>query len=124
MGKESIDKFIGHGFHTWQSKIKGYLMKKNLWAVVKPLSENERVETRATMAKFQEKDEQAYGVLLTSLDDNYIHYLDACTSALQAWTILERHFGAKARRSKIALKMKLFALKMNHNEDIASLVNR
>ena len=82
MGKESIDKFTGHGFHTWQSKIKGYLMKKNLWAVVKPLSENERVETRATMAKFQEKDEQAYGVLLTSLDDNYIHYLDACTSAL------------------------------------------
>ena len=59
MRKDSIDKFTGNGFHTWQSKPKGYLMKKNLWGVVKPLSENERMETRSSMAKFQEKDEQA-----------------------------------------------------------------
>ena len=71
-------------------------MKKNLWDVVKPLGENERIKMRSSMAKFQEKDEQAYGILLTSLDDNYIHYLDECNSALQAWNILERHFGAKS----------------------------
>ena len=76
------------------------------------------------MAKFQEKDEQAYGILLTSLDDNYIHYLDECNSALQALNILERHFGAKAKRSKIALKMQLYGLIMNDNEDLATLVNR
>ena len=93
MGKESIDKFMGNGFHTWQSKVKGYLMKKNLWGVVKPLGENERIKMQSSMAKFQEKDEQAYGILLTSLDDNYIHYLDECSSALQAWNILERNFG-------------------------------
>ena len=75
------------------------------------------------MAKFQEKDEQAHGILLTSLDDNYIHYLDECNSALQAWNILERHFGAKAKSSKIALKMQLYGLIMNDNEDLATLIN-
>ena len=90
-------------------------MKKNIWGVVKPLGENERIKTWSSMVKFQEKDEQAYGILLTSLDDNYIHYLDECNSALQAWNILERHFGAKAKRSKIALKMQLYVLIMNDN---------
>ena len=97
MGKDNIDKFTGIGFHTWQSKIKGYLMKKNLWSIVKPLGENERMETRASMARFQEKDQQAFGILLTSLDDNYVHYLDNCTSAYLAWTTLERHFGTRAK---------------------------
>ena len=73
-------------------------MKKNLWAIVKPLGESETIETRANLARFNERDEQAFGVLLTALDDNYIHYLDNCTTALQAWTTLERHFGAKAKK--------------------------
>ena len=99
-------------------------MKKNIWSIVKPLGENERMETRASMARFQEKDEQAFGILLTSLDDNYVHYLDNCTSAYLAWTTLERHFGTRAKRSKIALKMQLYELTMQPNEDIASLVNK
>ena len=73
MGKDSIDKFTGMGFHTWQSKIKGYLMKKNLWSIVKPFWESERIKTRASTARLQEKDEQAFEIFLTSLDDNYIH---------------------------------------------------
>ena len=124
MGKDSIDKFTRMGFHTWQSKIKGYLMKKHLWSIVNPLGENERMETRASMARFQEKDEQAFGILLTSLDDNYVHYLDNCTSAYLAWTALERHFGTGAKQSKITLKMQLYELTMQPNEDIASLVNK
>ena len=67
------------------------------------------------MAKFQEKDEQAYGILLTYLDYNYIHYLDDCTSALQAWSILERHFGAQVERSKIALKMQQATMPQHPN---------
>ena len=97
MGKEELAKFTGQGFHTWQSKVKGYLMRKNLWAIAKPLGERETTESRANLTRFQERDEQAFGVLLTALDDNYIHYLDSCTTALEAWTTLERHFGAKAK---------------------------
>lgn len=124
MGEKGNDKFTGQGFHTWQAKTKGYLMKKQLWSVVKPLGENERIETRQSQAQFQAKDEQALGILLTSLDDHYVHYLDNCNSTHNAWITLERHFGAIAKHSKISLKMQLYGLVMEPGEDLPSLVNR
>ena len=123
-GERGIDKFSGQGFHTWQAKTKGYLMKKQLWSVVKPLGESERIETRHSHAQFVAKDEQALGILLTSLDDNFVHYLDGCDSAYEAWITLERHFGAIAKHSKIALKMQLYGLVMNPREDLSTLINR
>ena len=34
MGKDDISKFKGEEFYTWQTKLCGYLIKKNLWAIV------------------------------------------------------------------------------------------
>ena len=115
---------MGIGFHTWQVKLKGYLMKKGLWGVVKPMGEGETVQTRANTTQFQAKDEQALGIIITSLDDNFVHYLDECTTAFNAWQTLERLFGAKAKHSKISLKMQLYGLIMGQDEDLSSLINR
>ena len=35
--------------------------------------------------------------------------IDECKTALEAWLTLERLFGAKAKHSKISLKMQLYA---------------
>lgn len=32
--KELKEKFDGHNFHTWQTKVKFTLMKKGLWEVI------------------------------------------------------------------------------------------
>ncbi|RYA84409.1 hypothetical protein DD594_26235, partial [Enterobacter cloacae complex sp. 4DZ1-17B1] len=39
------------------------------------------------------QDEQALAILLNWLDDKFLYYLDACTTAHEAWISLERHFG-------------------------------
>ena len=122
MEKENLDKFNGVGFHTWQTKIKGYLMKKNLWGVIS-LGE-EASNTRASTSQNQARDEQALGVIITSLDDSYIHYIDGCLNASQAWLTLEQTFGAKSKHSKISLKMQLYGLTLESNENISSLINR
>ena len=63
MGDKGVEKFNGEGFHTWQTKLRGYLMKKQLWSVVKPRvsepSTSEATLTRAQLAQEQAKDEQA-----------------------------------------------------------------
>ena len=87
MGNEMHAKFNGIGFHTWQTRVRGYLMKKNLWGVVKPLAEGESMQTRAQLAQFTSKDEQALGIILTALDDNFIHNLDDAQTAQAAWNI-------------------------------------
>ena len=71
-----------------------------------------------------QKDEQALGIIITSLHDNYIHFINECEHAHDVWEILEKNFGAKAKRSKIGLKKQFYKLCMNEGEDIASLVNR
>ena len=67
-------------------------MKKNLWTIVKPLPEGEAgtsIEVnRATTAALQDKDEQALGIIITSLGDNFIHYIDGIKSAMEAWETL------------------------------------
>ena len=108
MGKESIDKFKGFGFHTWQTKVKGYLMKKNLWAVISQGEEGS--STRASSSQQQSRDEQALGIIITALDNNFIHYVDGQVSAYLAWQTLEHIFGTQAKHSKISLKMQLYGL--------------
>lgn len=126
-----MTKFNGEGFHTWQIKLRGYLMKKNLWAIVKsPINaqDQEGTHTRASTSTLStlaiSKDEQALGIIITTLHDNYVHFVDECTTAHDAWITLEKNFGVRAKKSKVSLKRQLHKLKLDDKEDIASLVNR
>ncbi|KAI5060783.1 hypothetical protein GOP47_0025203 [Adiantum capillus-veneris] len=132
MGDKGIEKFNGEGFHTWQTKLRGYLMKKCLWSVIsialEKQAEPDGVHTRASTlkasAQYLAKDEQALGIIITSLHDNYVHFIDECTHAHDAWNVLESNFVAKAKRSKVSLKRQLYKITMIEEGDIASLVNR
>ena len=84
MGKETIDKYEGVGFHTWQVKVKGLLMKKGLWGVVRPLSPRETVTTWAQAAHFHTQYEKELGLIITSLGDDYLHYINDADTALDA----------------------------------------
>ena len=76
------------------------------------------------MTQLAQKDEQALGIIITSLDDNFIHYIDECKTVVEAWHTLEGLFGAKGKKSRISLKMQLYSLKMQPNEELLSLINR
>ncbi|KAI5061584.1 hypothetical protein GOP47_0024089, partial [Adiantum capillus-veneris] len=121
MGNKEIAMFNGIGFHTWQVKLKGHLMRKGLWSIITTDAQN---LTAQQIRERQAKDEKALGILITSVADDIIHHLDEATSAKQAWETLERTFGAKSKHSKISLKMQLYGLAMYENETLSSLVNR
>ena len=50
-------------------------MRRNLWGLVKPLGENETITTRISTPTLEAKDEQALGVIITSLEDNFVHFV-------------------------------------------------
>ena len=63
MGNGDIVIFSGVDFHTWQVKVKGYLMKKGLWSVVKPQGEVESTfATRGQNNSFASQDQKALGI--------------------------------------------------------------
>lgn len=59
MGKDDISIFNGEVFHTWQIKLKGYLMKKNLWGIVKAPIEAQEAEGTQTRASTSTTTTQA-----------------------------------------------------------------
>ena len=122
MGNNDISIFNGLGFHTWQVKLKGYLMKKGLWSII--TTEAGDNLTTPQLRERNLKDEKALGILLTSVADDIVHHLDQASTAKDAWDTLERTFGAKGKHSKISLKMQLYSLNMHDNETLSSVVNR
>ncbi|KAI5056699.1 hypothetical protein GOP47_0028517 [Adiantum capillus-veneris] len=73
-----VDKFNETCFYTWQIKVKGYLMRKKLWSVVKPLSTDEAstsvAVTRALSDEQQCKDEQASGRRTKGIPYQFSYY--------------------------------------------------
>ena len=54
------DKLNGHAFHIWKTKVKGYLMEKILWSVVRAtLTAVNKGSTNISL----EKEEQALGIV-------------------------------------------------------------
>ena len=123
MGKDELATFNGVGFHTSQVKVKGHLMRKGLWSVITTQIDEPR-GNQAQQREFQIKDEKALGILITSISNEIVHYLDQATTSKHAWEILEQTFGAKSKHSKISLKMQLYSLTMHEGEGLSSLINR
>lgn len=104
--KDNIGIFNGFGFLTWQVKVKSHLIKKSLWNVVKPIEKELDIwRTRAQVVQFNTKHKKALGLIITSPDDDYAHYLIDYTTTRKAWQILEGLFGAKSKHIKMSLKM-------------------
>ena len=87
-------------------------MKKGLWwGVVKPLGQNETVTNLTQMAQFRSLDEKDHGLIIISLGDDHLHYIDGAKTALATWDTLERLFGAKSKHSHFfAQKKTLWAV--------------
>ena len=98
-------------------------MKKELWGIIKPLHENETVTTQSQATHFKNQDEKVLGLVITSLGEEYLHYIDDGNTALEVWDTLERLFGAKAKYSKISLKMQLYGLMWREKDTLSSLMN-
>ena len=83
MGKDELATFNGVGFHTWQVKVKGHLMRNGLWSVITTQMDEPR-GNQAQQRYFQIKDKKALGILITSVSNEIFHYLDQATTSKHA----------------------------------------
>ena len=64
MGNNDISIFNGVGFHTWQVKLTGYLMKKGLWSIINSIGGQNL--TAPQQRELKEKNEKALDILRIS----------------------------------------------------------
>ncbi|MCO5564807.1 hypothetical protein L7F22_018475 [Adiantum nelumboides] len=116
-----VNCFKGHGFHTWQTRIKLMLMKKALWGITNGKERKPRDAT--TAATWEERDKKAQAIIKLELDDTYTHHVDGCETAKETWDQLDTLFGAQAKGSKLGLLIEFFKLEMASKTPLASHLN-
>ena len=111
-----IEKFGGTSFHTCgagKNEIhphKGRIMGNCEWLYfIKPAT------TREGDATWQAKDDKAFALFASGLEDTYIHNIGTCNSSNCAWETLEKTYGAQGLNSKISLKVEFYSLEMKIN---------
>ena len=120
--KDSLDRFTGANFHTWQTRLKFVLQKKELWKLI--VTNDEQVPTtREAKAQWELSDTKALAIIALALGDEYLHHISNITTSKLAWEILDKLFGASGKNSKINLKLQLFKLNMPPGGDFLVHLN-
>ncbi|MCO5568622.1 hypothetical protein L7F22_022321 [Adiantum nelumboides] len=120
MAKEiqEIDKFVGDGFHTWQTQVKYKLMSKGLWPYVLGCKVIDPTKTDDV-----EDDERAQAIIALNLGKGFIHHVATKVTAKDMWDELSKLYGATGKHSKIALKIKFFRLEMKAGDNLSTFIS-
>ena len=107
--KESMERFTGNNFHTWQTRLRFLLQKKELWKVID--TDDALVPiTREARAQWDVLDTKTLAIIALNLGDEYLHHISNLSTTKEAWKILNHLFGATGKNAKINLKLQLFKL--------------
>lgn len=109
--KEKVERFVGRNFHTWQTRLRFLLQKKELWKLVTTAPDQIPV-TREAKSLWDLQDTKALAIIALALGDEYLHHISNAESTKSAWDTLDKLFGASGKNAKINLKLQLFRLNM------------
>ncbi|MCO5575174.1 hypothetical protein L7F22_028971 [Adiantum nelumboides] len=79
-----------------------------LWDIIG--KEPAGTSTRETSSTFEQRNLKALGIIGEGLQDVFIHHIGSCTTAREAWVLLEKVFGTTSKTSKIMLFIEFFSL--------------
>lgn len=120
--KDQIDRFTGSHFHTWQTRMRFLLQKKDLWKLVTTSDENIPI-SREGKAQWDACNTKALAIMALSLGDEYLHHISSAATTKIAWETLDKLFGATGKNAKINLKLQLYKMNMNPGGDFPIHLN-
>eukprot|EP00253_Pinus_taeda_P025009 PITA_25009 len=115
-------KLNGSNFTNWKFKIQTLLEGANAWAIV---TGDEQKPTATTQKEDLEKRENKAKVLLKmSLKDNVIAHIRDCKTSAEIWTKIKNLYETQNTNRVLALKSKLFSMRMDEREFATAFVAR
>ena len=114
--EQTLAKFNGDNFFTWQSKTMYLLMRKGLWHLITGESTTSEIDAHA--------NHKALGLIAQFLGDDVISHITGIMNAKAAWDELNKIFGTQSKSSKINLLMQFFKLNKEDNETMVVHINK
>ncbi len=113
---EALNRFNGDGFFTWQSKTMYTLMRKGLWSLIEPTTDESSEES-------SQMHQKALGIIAQNLGDEVLHHITGIRDAKKAWTQLNQVFGSESKSSKMNLLMQFYKLDKKESESMAAHIS-
>ena len=115
-----IDKLNGSNYRTWKFNMKMLLIEMELWNYINGVV----IRLPANNEDFDRKDCKALSTIALGINpDQQIHIMD-CTTAKEAWTLLEGVFEPKTRARILQLKKQFIQIKMEEKDSMTSYLCR
>lgn len=115
-------KLDGTNFSNWKFKMKTLLESANAWSIV--LGNEQRAGNTTQEHDWDKRETKAKVILKMSVKDNIIPHIRDCKSAADIWNTIKGLYETHNRNRVLALKGKLYALKMDENESVDGFTTR
>ena len=119
-----VDRLNGGNYRTWKFAAKMYLIQKDLWPYVNGEAQIKQEATEEEARQYNSKVEKALATIALAVQaDQQVHIVD-CTTAVQAWNVLQQVYEPKSRQRIMQLKREFVRVRLKENETMASYLSR
>ena len=108
----------GNNYPTWKLQCRMSLMKHGAWGFVTGTEEEPEEGDHAGWRKFNDRRDKALASIVLAVEPALLYLLGDPQDPAEVWKKLSEQFEKKSWANKLALRRKLYSLKLNENESV------
>eukprot|EP00253_Pinus_taeda_P024154 PITA_24154 len=113
-------KVNGSNFTNWKFKIQTLFKGANAWAIV--TGDEQKPAAAQQKEDWEKRENKAKSLLKMSMKDNVIAHIRDCKSSAEIWTKIKNLYETHNTNRVLALKSKLFSMRMDERESATAFV--
>lgn len=125
--KNSIEKLNNSNYFTWKLKMKLFLIKEDLWDVIKDERPTLLNDSRASVReqnRWIKRDQKALAFIGLALDDSQLVYMREKETALDCWLALQEVHEKDTMTNKISLYKRIALHRMKEKATMEDHLNQ
>ena len=108
----------GSNYPTWKLQCRMNLMKHGAWGFVTGTEEEPEVGDHAGWRKFNDRRDKALASIVLAVDPSLLYMLGDPQDPAEVWNKLSEQFEKKSWANKLALRRKLYSLRLKESESL------
>lgn len=111
-----IDKLDERNYEFWKLHMRSVLVCNDLWGYVDGTNSKPNETDVDKLSTWKNKNSKALAMIFLGVKENQLGYIKKCTTANEAWTLLEKTHTSKGPARKVVLYRRLFQMKKKRDQ--------
>ena len=116
--RTSIIPLNGKNYPTWKVQCRMALMRDGVWRIVSKTEESPSADEPDVLAKFVARKDRALATIVLSVDLSLLYFIGGPQDPAIVWEKLANQFQKKTWADKLALRRKLYSLRLRDGDSI------